>query len=164
MLPQSGVKGKPTGASDQLLTRRSPSNSSMTHLTFKISFLSFSSLDLHLQRRQEELERKAAELERREAELLRNSNTAGVRRNNWPPLPDKFCVQPCFYHDISIDIPSEFQKIVQQLYYLWIFYAGLMACNVIGAMLLMFVNGNFSTFFLSIFYCLLFTPAAFLCW
>lgn len=42
-----------------------------------------------LQRRQEELERKAQELERRE-EQLRNG-TAGVRRNNWPPLPEQ-CV------------------------------------------------------------------------
>lgn len=39
------------------------------------------------QRRQEELERKAQELERRE-EQLRNG-TAGVRRNNWPPLPEQ---------------------------------------------------------------------------
>ncbi|CAH1720084.1 unnamed protein product [Chironomus riparius] len=117
-----------------------------------------------LQRRQEELERKAAELERREAELLRNSNTSGVRRNNWPPLPDKFCVQPCFYHDISIDIPSEFQKIVQNLYYLWIFYAAVMCVNVVGGLLLMFKNTDFAYFFLGLFYAVLFTPASFLCW
>lgn len=41
-----------------------------------------------LQRRQEELERKAQELERRE-EQLRNGS-AGVRRNNWPPLPEQY--------------------------------------------------------------------------
>jgi len=117
-----------------------------------------------LQRRQDELERKAAELERREAELLRNSNTAGVRRNNWPPLPENFCVQPCFYHDINIDIPSEFQKIVQNLYYLWIFYTGVMFVNVIGALLLMLLRHHFATFFLAIFYCVLFTPTSFLCW
>lgn len=95
---------------------------------------------------------------------MRNSNTAGVRRNNWPPLPDKFCVQPCFYHDINIDIPSEFQKLVQNLYYLWIFYTGVLAVNVIAAMFLLFIRGAFSTFFLSIVYCLLFSPASFLCW
>lgn len=117
-----------------------------------------------LQRRQEELERKAAELERREAELLRNSNTSGVRRNNWPPLPDNLCVQPCFYHDISIDIPSEFQKIVQNLYYLWLFYAGVMTVNVIGGLLLMFHSEAFAYFFLGLFYAVLFTPASFLCW
>lgn len=117
-----------------------------------------------LQRRQEELEKKAAELERREAELLRNSNTSGTRRNNWPPLPDSFCVQPCFYHDIQIDIPSEFQSIVRKLYHLWIFYASVMAANVVGGLLLMVVQGEFVYFFLGIFYAVLFTPASFLCW
>lgn len=95
---------------------------------------------------------------------MRNSNSANARRNNWPPLPDKCCVQPCFYHDINIDIPSEFQKIVQNLYYLWIFYAGVMCINVIGGMLLMFHQGNLTTFFLGLFYAVLFTPVSFLCW
>lgn len=70
-----------------------------------------------LQRRQEELERKAADLDRREAEL-RNAGSE-TRRNNWPPLPEKYCPAPCFYQDINVEIPSEFQKIVRQLYYLW---------------------------------------------
>lgn len=41
------------------------------------------------------------------------------RKNNWPPLPDKFPVGPCFYHDISVDIPVEFQKTVKIMYNLW---------------------------------------------
>ena len=45
-----------------------------------------------------------------------------ARQNNWPPLPT-WCpwgLKPCFYQDISVDIPVEFQKIVRNLYYLWV--------------------------------------------
>ncbi|KAA8584325.1 hypothetical protein FQN60_008110 [Etheostoma spectabile] len=62
-----------------------------------------------LLRRQEELERKAAELDRREREM-QSLSASGGRKNNWPPLPEKFPVGPCFYHDITVDIPVEFQK------------------------------------------------------
>lgn len=41
------------------------------------------------------------------------------RKNNWPPLPERFPVAPCFYHDITVDIPVEFQKTVKIMYYLW---------------------------------------------
>lgn len=43
-----------------------------------------------------------------------------VRQNNWPPLPKGFCYQPCFYLDISVEIPPDFQHVVRQLYYLWL--------------------------------------------
>ena len=46
-------------------------------------------------------------------------NSFTGRKNNWPPLPEKFPVGPCFYHDISVDIPVEFQKTVKIMYYLW---------------------------------------------
>lgn len=41
------------------------------------------------------------------------------RKNNWPPLPEKFPVGPCFYHDIAVDIPIEYQKTVKIMYNLW---------------------------------------------
>lgn len=41
------------------------------------------------------------------------------RKNNWPPLPENLPVGPCFYHDITVDIPVEFQKTVKIMYYLW---------------------------------------------
>ncbi|XP_021708067.1 secretory carrier-associated membrane protein 2 isoform X2 [Aedes aegypti] len=115
-----------------------------------------------LQRRQDELEKKAQELERREAELMNSANAS--RPNNWPPLPSFCPVQPCFYHDINIDIPTEFQKIVQNLYYLWMFYALVMVVNILGGLVLLIHDGEFRTFGLGIFYAVLFTPASFLCW
>ncbi|KAJ2949487.1 hypothetical protein O0L34_g15408 [Tuta absoluta] len=113
------------------------------------------------QRRQEELERKAEELARREAEL--RAGSAG-RRNNWPPLP-AFCpVQPCFYQDINVDIPLEFQRIVRHLYHLWMFHALLLSLNMVGAMSLMFAGLGFNSFGLSILYFILLTPFSFVCW
>lgn len=113
------------------------------------------------QRRQEELERKAEELARREAEL--RAGSAG-RRNNWPPLP-AFCpIQPCFYQDINVDIPLEFQRIVRHLYHLWMFHALVLALNIIGGMSLMVTGQGFTVFGLSILYFVLLTPFSFICW
>ncbi|XP_047532273.1 secretory carrier-associated membrane protein 1 isoform X1 [Vanessa atalanta] len=114
-----------------------------------------------LKKRQEELERKAEELARREAEL--RAGSAG-RRNNWPPLP-AFCpIQPCFYQDINVDIPLEFQRIVRHLYHLWMFHALVLALNIIGGLSLLFAGQGFTVFGLSILYFVLLTPFSFICW
>ncbi|XP_064477376.1 secretory carrier-associated membrane protein 1-like [Ornithodoros turicata] len=115
-----------------------------------------------LQKRQEELERKAAELQARE-EALRNSNY-NVRANNWPPLPDKCCVAPCFYQDIGVDIPLEFQKIVRTMYYLWMFYVVVLLLNFLGAVALLVKDGEATLFGFSVLYLVLFAPLSFLCW
>jgi len=116
-----------------------------------------------LKRRQEELERRAQELERREAEL-RNA-PHNVRQNNWPPLPSFFPVQPCFYQDINVEIPVEFQKIVRYLYYIWIAHASLYMANVLVGLLYLFAGGDAgATFGLALIYWFLFTPASYLCW
>ncbi|XP_077112401.1 secretory carrier-associated membrane protein 3 isoform X6 [Ranitomeya variabilis] len=100
-----------------------------------------------LLRRQEELNRKAEELDRRERELQNASLNGGtLRQNNWPPLP-AFCpVKPCFYQDIGVDIPQEFQRTVSIMYYLWLDSTG-------G-----------SGFGMSILWLILFTPCSFVCW
>lgn len=119
-----------------------------------------------LQKRQEELEKKAAEIERREQEL-RNQQYSN-RRNNFPPLPEKCCVQPCFYQDISVEIPMEFQKIVRIGYIMWIVYSCCLAVNILGTLAALAALGasesHGQSFGLSILYFVLFTPCSFVCW
>lgn len=115
-----------------------------------------------LQKRQEELEKKAAELQARE-EALRNT-AYNARANNWPPLPQKCCVAPCFYQDIGVDIPLEFQKIVRTMYYLWIFYAIVLLFNFLGGLALLVKEGQATVFGFSLLYMVLFAPLSFLCW
>merc|ERR1711934_257056 len=117
------------------------------------------------QRRQEELERRARDLERREEELKNTPYNA--RQNNWPPLPT-WCpwgLKPCFYQDISVDFPVEFQKIVRNLYYLWVAHAALLLGNLIVGILYLFVGGDHGqTFGLALIYWALYTPLSFVCW
>ncbi|KAM9841373.1 secretory carrier-associated membrane protein 1-like [Aulostomus maculatus] len=117
-----------------------------------------------LLRRQEELERKAAELDRREREM-QSLSASGGRKNNWPPLPEKFPVGPCFYHDITVDIPVEYQKTVKSMYYLWMCHTGTLLANVVGCLAWFCVSPTHgSDFGLSILWFLLFTPCSFVCW
>ena len=46
--------------------------------------------------------------------------TVSDRANNFPPLPSKCPVKPCFYQDFAVDIPLEFQKLVKMMYFLWL--------------------------------------------
>ncbi|XP_033947088.1 secretory carrier-associated membrane protein 1-like isoform X1 [Gymnodraco acuticeps] len=115
-----------------------------------------------LLRRQEELEKKAAELDRREREL---QSHGGGRKNNWPPLPEKFPVGPCFYHDIAVDIPVEFQKTVKIMYNLWMFHACTLFVNMFGCLAWFCVDTSRGVDFgLAMLWFLLFTPCSFVCW
>ncbi|XP_075885661.1 secretory carrier-associated membrane protein 1-like isoform X2 [Nelusetta ayraudi] len=117
-----------------------------------------------LLRRQEELERKAAELDRREREM-QSLRASGGRKNNWPPLPEGFPVGPCFYHDITVDIPVEFQKTVKFMYYLWMFHTGTLLANLVGCLAWFCVDTNRGVDLgLSILWLLVFTPCSLVCW
>ncbi|XP_056146561.1 secretory carrier-associated membrane protein 1 isoform X2 [Lampris incognitus] len=117
-----------------------------------------------LLRRQEELERKAAELDRREREM-QSLSASGGRKNNWPPLPEKFPVGPCFYHDITVDIPVEFQKTVKIMYYLWMFHTGTLLANMFGCLAWFCVDSARGVDFgLAILWFIIFTPCSFVCW
>ncbi|KAG8197188.1 hypothetical protein JTE90_011346 [Oedothorax gibbosus] len=120
-------------------------------------------ISAELQRKEEELRRKEAELQAKE-EALR-AGTYDARANNWPPLPDSFCVGPCFYQDIAVDIPLEFQKLVKTMYYLWIYYACVMCLNMLAALALLIAGAGSATLFgFSLLAFLLFTPLSFVCW
>ncbi|KAM6986199.1 secretory carrier-associated membrane protein 1-like isoform 1-T1 [Aplochiton taeniatus] len=117
-----------------------------------------------LLRRQEELERKAAELDRREREM-QSLSASGGRKNNWPPLPEKFPVGPCFYHDITVDIPVEFQKTVKIMYYLWMFHTGALLANLLACLAWFCVDtGRGVDFGLAMLWFIIFTPCSFVCW
>ncbi|XP_062340147.1 secretory carrier-associated membrane protein 1-like [Osmerus eperlanus] len=117
-----------------------------------------------LMRRQDELEKKAAELDRREREM-QSLSASGGRKNNWPPLPEKFPVGPCFYHDITVDIPVEFQKTVKIMYYLWMFHTGTLLANMIGCLAWFCVDSSRGVDFgLAMLWFMIFTPCSFVCW
>jgi len=90
-----------------------------------------------LRSRQEELDRREAELREREERL--NQNTL-PKVKNWPPLPD-WCplVKPCFYHDIDMEIPRDFQPVVRKMYHVWIYYVIIMFVNFFVHLVILFI-------------------------
>jgi hypothetical protein len=115
-----------------------------------------------LLRKQEELDRKAAELAARE-EALRNG-TINVREPNWPPVPSVCPFGPCFYQDISVEIPVEFQRVVRLAYYLWIYFVAVLLANLIGGIAKWSVEGQTEYFSFSLITLILLTPGSFVCW
>ncbi|NP_001086888.1 secretory carrier membrane protein 3 L homeolog [Xenopus laevis] len=119
-----------------------------------------------LLKRQEELNRKAEELDRRERELQSAAlGGTATRQNNWPPLPSFCPVKPCFFQDVSVEIPQDFQKTVSIMYYLWMCSTGTLLLNFLACLTWFCVDGSQgSSFGLAILWLLLFTPCSFLCW
>ncbi|CAD6186287.1 unnamed protein product [Caenorhabditis auriculariae] len=131
-------------------------------------------MDDELFRKQEELERKAQELRRREEELerrQRQSNnidpnaTNQQRPHNWPPLPTIIPVEPCFYQDIEVEIPVQFQKTVTFVYYVFLVYVLALLVNVVASLFYMiFASGPIGQLFLAVIQLGLFSPCSFLFW
>ncbi|KFV07656.1 Secretory carrier-associated membrane protein 2, partial [Tauraco erythrolophus] len=118
-----------------------------------------------LLQQQAELERKAAELEKKERELQSNAASINPRQNNWPPLPKKCPIKPCFYQDFSADIPADYQRICKMLYYLWMLHSITLLLNLLACLAWFTVQAQRGVDFgLSILWFILFTPCAFLCW
>ncbi|NXY37581.1 SCAM2 protein, partial [Pomatorhinus ruficollis] len=118
-----------------------------------------------LLQQQAELERKAAELEKKERELQSHAASIDPRQNNWPPLPRRCPIKPCFYQDFSADIPADYQRICKMLYYLWMLHSITLFLNLLACLAWFSVNNDRGVDFgLSILWLILFTPCAFLCW
>ncbi|CAJ0930026.1 unnamed protein product, partial [Mesorhabditis belari] len=131
-------------------------------------------------RRQEELERKAQELRRKEEELERRQRgtaptggatnggaapAAGGKPHNWPPLPAIIPIEPCFYQDIEVEIPVQFQKTVTIVYYVFLTYVLALFINVFASLFYaLFGGGSIGVFFLAIIQFILFAPCSFLFW
>ncbi|XP_069480614.1 secretory carrier-associated membrane protein 2 [Ambystoma mexicanum] len=116
-----------------------------------------------LLQQQEELEKKAAELERKEREM--QNVDVNVRQNNWPPLPPKCPIKPCFYQDFAADIPADHQQTCKMLYYLWMLHAVTLLLNLLACLAWFIINStNGVNFGLSILWFIMFTPCAFICW
>ena len=54
--------------------------------------------------------------------MKNQAESAGTRENNFPPLPSFLPINPCFYQDFDVDIPAQFRKTVQIVYYIWLVY------------------------------------------
>lgn len=108
-------------------------------------------------------------MQRRQQEFERRQAQTGPGRSqnphNWPPLPSFIPIQPCFYQDIDVEIPSQFQETVRLVYYVFLVYSLALVLNVIASLFYyLFAGGSIGILFLSIIQVILFTPCSFLFW
>ncbi|CDO41143.1 Secretory carrier-associated membrane protein [Caenorhabditis elegans] len=135
-------------------------------------------MDDELFRKQQDLERRAQELRMREEELDRRQRSAAggnnlntnaqnnaPRPHNWPPLPTIIPIEPCFYQDIEVEIPVQFQKTVTFAYYVFLMYVLALVVNVLASLFYMiFAGGSIGQLFLACIQLALFSPCSFLFW
>jgi hypothetical protein len=87
--------------------------------------------------------------------------------NNFPPLP-KWCpCQPCFYHNISVELPPSSQSRVRLLWIFWIVTELQLVLNMIACLAAYIVcndDDDGIAFGMSLLWLVLFVPMSFLCW
>jgi hypothetical protein len=123
-------------------------------------------------RQQEELRKREQELHRRQQEFERRQQTgaaSGAGRtphpHNWPPLPTFVPIEPCFYQDIDVEIPVQFQETVRLVYYVYLVYVMALVANAVASFFyLLFATGSIGLFLLAVIQMILFTPCSYLFW
>lgn len=95
-------------------------------------------------------------------EVRPGQNPLGSEKN-FPPLPACCCVGPCFYHDISVDIPVENQKTCKIMFYLWQFYVFCLFFNCVAGLAALCV-GYDKTFGIAFIYLIFFPGCSFVGW
>ncbi|RNA43072.1 secretory carrier-associated membrane 1 [Brachionus plicatilis] len=162
---QPNIQSKPAAIIPTSTISSSPAENYQTSQLKPPAYSETSAQKLNLtdiEKQQQELNQRAAELDRREQ--LINNPTIGVK--NFPPFPS-WCpgpLKPCFYQDINLEIPIEFQRWVRLLFYLWIFHTFTLGFNIIAALVVFIMTGMGATFGYSILYFVLFTPCSYACW
>lgn len=126
-----------------------------------------------LQQKQQELDAKAEQLEEKEKNLKKTEIEIkdSESTHNFPPVPSCCPCEACFYQDIEADIPVQYQKLVNILFYSWIAYIVLLVWNMLICMayFITTVECNLSNhsavnFTLALFNIILFTPASYVFW
>jgi len=80
-------------------------------------------------------------------------------------LPSFVPIEPCFYQDIDVEIPVQFQQTVRLVYYVFLTYIMALGINMIASLLFVFVgHGSLGMLLLAIIQIILFTPCSFLFW
>uniref|UniRef100_A0A914BW09 Secretory carrier-associated membrane protein n=2 Tax=Acrobeloides nanus TaxID=290746 RepID=A0A914BW09_9BILA len=120
-------------------------------------------------RQQEELRKREQELQRRQQEFERQQQRGGAGGvkppHNWPPIPKFVPVEPCFYQDIDVEIPVQFQEIVRFVYYVYLIYVLALVANVASSLFYMlFASGGLGILLLAIIQTIILSPCSFLFW
>jgi len=119
-----------------------------------------------LLKQQDMLEKKAAELDRKEREINQREAAAGIRPNNFPPIPSFIPIQPCFYQDFDVDIAQEYRLTVKYIYYIYLALVLTLLINVIGCVIYVACDGDdkASQLVFGILILALGTPCGYACW